>query len=243
MSGLLLPGAQGTVCSHHYYLNHCAVLQDSKRWWNGTTRKWACTVPGHGSKCEMFHFSCLSWRGWTWRSLSAYFATLSLPMCPSFIYLFFLPAKLTGNETWEQNKRLNPRISPSLLQMPPLLHSGAIVVTLELKDPLWIMSSSVEMACSPGWEFPLNSTPSCFEWQCLWRVCAYYTGEKTWLPRDFLPNGDILPCKKQMQSDFKCSFGLLPSGEMVWKLHCEPVHAVRTVSLGVALGAEVNIMY
>ncbi len=36
---------------------------------------------------------------------------------------------------------------------------------------------------------------------------------------------------------------MLPSGEMVWKLHCEPVHAVRTVSLGVALGAEVNIMY
>lgn len=30
---------------------------------------------------------------------------------------------------------------------------------------------------------------------------------------------------------------------MVWKLHCEPVHAVRTVSLGVALGDEVNIMY
>lgn len=46
-------------------------------------------------KCEMFHFSCLSCKTWTWRSLSAHFASLSpslrfsLPLSPTFFLEFF----------------------------------------------------------------------------------------------------------------------------------------------------------
>lgn len=111
--------------------------------------------------------------------------------------------------------------------------------TLELKDLLWIMSRSVGTTCSSSRDSPLNFTAlMLWETAFLTFVCAYYTGEKTWLPRVFLPKGDYLPVqKKNIQSDFKCSFDLLVTCRQPppQNVHCEPVHTVRTVSLGVAL--------
>lgn len=161
----------------------------------------------------MFQFPCLSCRWRTWRCLSAHFATLPpflrFPLPVSLFHLWGgkkMPGKLTGSRSWEQNKRVNSWIFPFHLSkylLPPLLHSGAVVTNsncLELKEPLWIMSSSVEMTWSCNWEFPLNFYPLML-WVTvsLTCVCAYYTGEKTWLLKGFLPKRDIPPKKPRFQ--------------------------------------------
>lgn len=53
--------------------------------------------------------------------------------------------------------------------------------------------------------------------------------------------------QKNIQSDFECHFGSLTIGSLhhkiFWMFHSKPVHTVRAVSLGVALGAELHIMF
>lgn len=52
MLNLLLPSAQGTVCSHHHYLNRSAVEQDSKKDDETALRVIALVI---GQKTKMRH--------------------------------------------------------------------------------------------------------------------------------------------------------------------------------------------
>lgn len=52
MLNLLLPSAQGTMCSHRHYLHRSAVEQDSKR--DDETALWVIAVIGGQRKNETF---------------------------------------------------------------------------------------------------------------------------------------------------------------------------------------------
>lgn len=57
MLNLLLPGAQGAVCSRRYYLNRCAALQDSKKMMKRHCQHFELALsPALRRKREMFQF-------------------------------------------------------------------------------------------------------------------------------------------------------------------------------------------
>lgn len=170
MLSLLLPGAQGAVRSHRYYLNRCAVLQDSKRWWNGHCQGVSLHCPQSWREVWDVPFFLLQLQGMNRCSLSAHCATS--PSSLKFLYLSLSSVeklgKLTGNRTSEQNERVNLSSWVSLCQISAANAAAFRSSDKDPKDPSWVMSCYVETAFFYSWKFPLNSNSSCFEWQCLY---------------------------------------------------------------------------
>ena len=248
MSSLLLPCAQGAVCSH--VIISTAVLfykivkddEMAPLLLSLVTKGWV--------RC--FSLSCLSCREWSWtrpststspsyRHLSV-FLYISL-FVSSLYYIYFLCWV-----SWQEMapgstiKKHNPRIAPYPLLMPAAFRSTSGDKPKHPPTMSGVLWSSVETGGSYNWGFPVNpALHMLWVTVSLTCICAYYAGKRKMTSKRLPAKGRYLPIhKKNMQSDFKCSFGLFPSGKMVWKLQYEPVSAVRAVSLGVAVGTGVN---
>lgn len=121
MSSLLLPGTQGAVCSNRYYLNRCAVLQDSKRWWNSTELSLSMVMEGAGwfvFPVSFFSFSSVAEDEPKVSQLTLLLNHHLWVFLKVFHLFFFFQVSWQKTGLGSKVKVCNPRILPSLLQIP-----------------------------------------------------------------------------------------------------------------------------